>query len=137
MSRARNGSIRCDWCGKLTASQDGAYRLPGHTDGAVGYMHSPDWDKDSDTDICEECFRNHCPLCGSAKIVHTVPQVPGPIGWGGRCKDCGGHWGLPTSKEDDAPQCLDCGLYYMPGDHHECPEIGAHSVIAWSFQTNS
>ncbi len=36
-------------------------------------------------------------------------------------------------REREAPQCPDCGLYYMPGDHHECPEIGAHSKIAFPW----
>ncbi len=35
-----------------------------------------------------------------------------------------------------APHCPDCGLYYMPGDHHECPEIGAHSVINPMFHSD-
>ncbi len=34
-------------------------------------------------------------------------------------------------ERERVPQCPKCGLYYMPGDHHECPEIGAHSRIAW------
>ncbi len=101
MSQMKNGSIRCDWCGKLTGSRDGAYLLAGRTDGATGYMHSPDWDKDSASDICEECFYDHCPHCGSSNIVHLTPVVPGPIGWGGHCKDCGKDWGIPVDPLPD------------------------------------
>ncbi len=75
--------------------------LVGRTDGAVGYMHSPDWDKDSASDICEECFYDHCPHCGSSNIVHLTPVVPGPIGWGGHCKDCGKDWGIPVDPLPD------------------------------------
>jgi DNA-directed RNA polymerase subunit RPC12/RpoP len=40
---------------------------------------------------------NLCPVCGSARVVKITPTVPGPNGWGGRCKDCGSRW------DDDLP----------------------------------
>jgi hypothetical protein len=89
VSRNKNNSIRCDFCGKLTNSQDGYYEKP---DGSAGYIHSPDWDKDGPIDTCEECAEARCPFCGSQRIVHKTPVVAGPYGWGGRCKDCGKSW---------------------------------------------
>lgn len=104
MSRMKNSGIRCYWCGKLTRDQNGYYRRP---DGTAGYIHQPEWERflggdptqpsiPSTNDICEECSDDICPMCGSDQIVHTTPCVPGPVGWGGRCKACGKSWGMPT-----------------------------------------
>jgi hypothetical protein len=110
MSRMKNGSIRCDWCGKLTRSRDGEYTKP---DGvSAGYIHSPDWEKDGPMEICEECAEDRCPFCGSEKIVKTTPSVPGPGGWGGRCKACAKSWGLQPLHDDclSPPAVIDAVL---------------------------
>jgi hypothetical protein len=88
---------RCDWCGKFSRNNSGEYTKP---DGvSAGYIHAPPWDADSDNDICEECANDLCPFCGSACIVKTTPAIPGPNGWGGRCKACAKWWGMPTAQE--------------------------------------
>jgi len=95
MSLAKNGSIRCDWCGRLTGNKDGEYTAP---DGASAhYIRQPEWERfpggrtdvgsvESDRDICEECESNKCLGCGSGQIVKLRP-------WGGKCSDCGFCWG--------------------------------------------
>lgn len=86
MSAVRNG-VRCDWCGKIANNLLGEYLDPrGRV--SARYIHSPDWDKESGMDICEECAENRCSFCGSDKIVRQTPTVAGPIGWGYRCKEC-------------------------------------------------
>jgi hypothetical protein len=100
MSRAKNGSVRCDWCGRLSRSPDCAYTRP---DGSAGYIVQPEWERfpggdptadsiQSTNDICEECAGNLCPACGSDAVVNLTPAAPGPSGWGGRCKACGHQW---------------------------------------------
>ena len=91
MSRMKNLTIKCDYCGKFTRNEDGYYKKK---DGTAGYIHSPDWDKDGAFDTCEECAANRCPKCASLIIVHTTPATAGPNGWGGRCKSCGFTWGF-------------------------------------------
>jgi hypothetical protein len=93
MSEATNGSVRCDWCGKLSRHPLGEYTRPGGV--SVGYIRAPDWDKDGEFDICRECAVGLCPSCGSAKVVRITPANPGPDGWGGRCKACGHRWTMP------------------------------------------
>jgi hypothetical protein len=61
MSLIRNGSCRCDWCGRLSRNQLGQYT---RGDGSAGYIHSPDWDKDGAQDICEECSEKRNPETG-------------------------------------------------------------------------
>ena len=105
MSRMKNMAIRCDWCGKLTRSRDGEYVRP---DGSAGYIVQPEWERfpggrtdngsiPSENDICEECAANLCPACGSEAVVTITPTIPGPAGWGGRCKACSHIWGMPIS----------------------------------------
>ncbi len=101
MSRTRNNAIRCDWCGRLTRNVNGEYTRP---DGvSAGYIVQPEWERfpggvttdgsiESNNDVCEECAAGRCPACGSAAIVQITPAVPGPDGFGGRCKDCGHEW---------------------------------------------
>lgn len=102
MSKTANNSTRCDWCGRLTRAADCYYRRP---DGTAGYIVQPEWERfpggdhtkpnvQSANDICEECAANHCPACGSEKIVTLTPSVPGPNGWGGRCKACQYQWAM-------------------------------------------
>ena len=111
MSRPKNGCTRCDWCGKLTRDRDAHYLKP---DGVnYGRIVQPEWTRfpggeetagsmPDDRDICEECAEDHCPACGSERIVRLTPTMPGPSGWGGRCKACGWQWGL-TAREGDRP----------------------------------
>lgn len=47
MSLAKNGSIRCDGCGKLSRTKDGYYRRP---DGTAGYIRGQ-----AKEDYCDEC----------------------------------------------------------------------------------
>jgi len=89
MSRTSNGKIQCNFCRKLSGSDEGFYAKP---DGRTGYIHSPDWDKDGPFDTCEECAEKRCPWCGSTLIINVTPAIPGPTGWGGRCKSCGERW---------------------------------------------
>lgn len=101
MSVTWNKCVRCDWCGRLSRNRLGEYTKP---DGvSAGYIRQPDWFRNEDgsnrytddgTDICEECAADRCPGCGSDQIVTTTPTVPGPAGWGGRCKACNHHWGM-------------------------------------------
>jgi hypothetical protein len=102
MSRVRNKSVRCDWCGKLSGNQNGEYRK---WDETAGYIHQPEWERfpggdpqqtsiQSENDICEECAAGLCPACGSSEIVSVSPAIPGPDGWGGRCKQCGFNWAM-------------------------------------------
>jgi len=109
MSRMKNGSIRCDWCGRLTRNENGEYTKP---DGvSAGYIVQPEWQRfpggrtdvgsiPSEDDICEECAANRCSGCGSDLIVRATPSGGvGPFGWGGRCKACGYEWGMPVREE--------------------------------------
>lgn len=94
MSLLANKSVMCDWCGKLSRHPLGQYTKP---DGvSVGYIHAPDWWKDGQADVCEECADGRCPHCGSTEVVRLTPRLPGPIGWGGRCKACERKWSLQT-----------------------------------------
>ena len=100
MSLVKNKSVRCDWCGKLSRHPRGEYTKP---DGvSVGYINAPNWDPSGADDICEECEGSRCPGCGSDAIVSVTPSVPGPRGWGGRCKACGYEWSLPQTEDPDA-----------------------------------
>ena len=88
---------RCDWCGKFSTNRIGEYTKP---DGiSCGYINTPDWERENDQghDICEECYANLCPHCGSDQIV------TGPDGWGGRCKACGKRWDIPYPSCDERP----------------------------------
>jgi hypothetical protein len=90
MSIFRKTGRRCDWCGKFSMHRTGEYTKP---DGiSCGYMHAPEWDRDGSADICEECAAGRCPKCGGAEVVNITPAIPGPDGWGGRCKACGHRW---------------------------------------------
>lgn len=102
MSRTKNGCVRCDWCGKISRSQDAEYMRP---DGSAGYIVEPEWmrfpggdhtapqeGEPAGMDICEECAQGHCPACGGSEIVSIRPSTPGPDGWGGRCKACQHRW---------------------------------------------
>jgi hypothetical protein len=102
VSLTKNRCVRCDWCGKLSNTDDGYYQRP---DGSAGYIHQPERERfpagdptqpsvPSDNDICEECAEDRCPACGSEQIVRTTPTVAGPAGWGGRCKACKFIWGM-------------------------------------------
>jgi len=89
--------VRCDWCGKIANNPNGEYTKP---DGiSAGYIHSPDWDKDGDDDICEECANDLCPFCGSFEVVRLTPSIPGPLGWASRCKKCGKDWILQQTVD--------------------------------------
>ncbi len=104
MSRFGVNGYRCDWCGKIANNQDGEYQRPVTNAAGVnlaGYIHSPDWDKEGPRDICQECAENLCPYCGGKEIVHTHPGVPGPLGWGGRCKTCGRSWSLYRQANEE------------------------------------
>jgi hypothetical protein len=108
MSRFGKKGVRCDYCGKIANNENGEYTRP---DGvSAGYIHQPEWERfpggrtdasslQSSNDICEECAAGLCPFCGSNRIVHTHPAVPGPDGWGGRCKACEKMWSLQTSED--------------------------------------
>jgi hypothetical protein len=57
MSLAKNSSVRCDWCGRLSRNALGEYVRP---DGSAGYIGCPDWAKedaagDDGRDICTDC----------------------------------------------------------------------------------
>lgn len=113
MSLMKNGSIRCDWCGKLTRSDRGEYLKP---DGvSAGYIVQPEWERfpggdmkadsiRSTNDICEECADSLCPFCGSSQIVKPTPAIAGPVGWGGRCKACHKSWSIQIERMPDVQE---------------------------------
>jgi hypothetical protein len=37
---------------------------------------------------------DECPKCGSSRVVSLTPTVPGPTGWGFRCRECRHEWNL-------------------------------------------
>jgi len=90
--------VRCDWCGKIANNTNGEYERP---TGGAGYIHSPDWDKNSDMDACEECAEDRCPSCGSHKVVRVTPGIPGPHGWGGHCESCHYGWSIPLMRQEE------------------------------------
>lgn len=114
MSLTKNKCRRCDWCGKITRNQNGEYTRP---DGvSAGYIRQPTWERfpagdetstnqvQSENDICEECEADLCPGCGSDQVVNIAPAIPGPTGWGGRCKACGYQWGMPDPLHGEQAQ---------------------------------
>ncbi len=108
---------RCDWCGKFTTRHDGLYTRPiknAYGINLAGYIRQPSWmfnddgsliagNENDDSDICEECWGDLCPHCGSDKVVMITPATPGPIGWGGRCKACGKTWDMPMPSGEEYP----------------------------------
>ena len=86
---------RCTGCGKFSRSPIGEYR---RADGSAGYIRPWD-DQGQGPLLCEECRDGRCPVCASADIVQTHPSVPGPEGWGGRCKVCCRVWGDGMPEE--------------------------------------
>lgn len=101
MSAFGKRGVRCDWCGRFSANRGGEYTKPG-TVGGAAYIHQAfHGDDDNGTDICEECRDGVCPKCRSEKVVKITPAIPGPDGWGGRCKVCGFGWEMPVSDGAD------------------------------------
>jgi hypothetical protein len=118
MSIFKTTGVRCDWCGKISMNAHGEYTKP---DGiSCGYINMPEWMRENGTDdgsdICEECAAGRCPKCGSDQVVQTTPVVAGPVGWGGRCKACGGRWGMvvPNGIEHPEPRRVIHGSYNDP-----------------------
>jgi hypothetical protein len=113
MSIFTKTGVRCDWCGKISNRPDGEYVRPSRFGYLlVGYIRQPEWERnhtendkhepiDSEHDICEECAADLCPECGSDQIVKLTPVIPGPDGWGGRCKTCGKRWDVPKWSQDE------------------------------------
>jgi hypothetical protein len=109
MSGFGKKGVRCDWCGRFSNNPNGEYTRP---DGSAGYIVQPEWERfpggdptvastpstPSNNDICEECSAGSCPTCGSYMIVRVTPAVPGPDGWGGRCKTCGHSWTMAAAR---------------------------------------
>jgi transposase-like protein len=41
-----------------------------------------------------------CPKCNSDNFILITPYIPGPTGWGYRCKSCNHTWELPLHQEE-------------------------------------
>jgi hypothetical protein len=100
MSTFGKHGVRCDWCGKISNHPRGEYVRPvrnEHGDRLTGYITMRKiGGEDFGNDICQECAADLCPFCASDQIVRVTPAMPGPEGWGGRCKACGERWSMPT-----------------------------------------
>jgi hypothetical protein len=88
MSVIATGTVRCDWCGKLSRHQYGEYV---RKDGAAGYIRAPDWDKSGKKDVCDDCVGDgteQCTVCGAGN--HLNPD----------CKACNSARGVKQRISD-------------------------------------
>lgn len=78
-------------------------------------------------------YDTKCPKCLSKELVRITPGIPGPTGWGFRCKACQHRWDIDTDFPVAVPSTGDTFLGHCYGTiEHPTPAPSAAESTAGS-----